>query len=262
MGTGSVRAADDTIAFREAWGWAIVVKVYVAGQGPHDFVLDTASASTLIDPALAETLALSPTARTHLVTPAGRRPVGVAQADLRLGRAALREVEVLIADLPAVGPDERHVRGVLGQSALSRLEYTIDHERRRLVVHRVAEGVAGLFAPDQRPTLEARPGCGGAAGRYVLDSGVGMPVLFRQDRGLLERGPHRPVDVATHAGEAVWEEARLASLCVAGRRAESLRVVLRPTSLPERREDGLLPSRLFARVHVGLRAELLGVVHW
>ena len=128
-------AGDEAIPFREAWGWAVVLPVSVGGGAVHEFLLDTGTTSTLLDPALAEELGLVATARVNLVTPAGEREVGVAYADLRIGGTLLEGVEVLIAELPAVRSDEPGVRGLLGQSALSRLEYTIDHARRRLVVH-------------------------------------------------------------------------------------------------------------------------------
>jgi hypothetical protein len=102
-------------------------------------------------------------------------------------------VEVVVAELPAIRSDEPRVRGILGQSALSRLEYTIDHARRRLIVHRPAAARAEempepgalqaqpVAAP--RPLVEARLDCGGASVRLVLDSGVEAPVLFEGGPG-------------------------------------------------------------------------------
>jgi hypothetical protein len=91
---------------------------------------------------------------------------------------------------------------------------------------------------------------------------VAEPVLFRTAGGAIAVEPWASAAVATNAGHATWPLGRLSSLCIAGHRTEALRVVLRPASLPERAEDGLLPSRLFARVRVGIGAEVVGLDHW
>jgi predicted aspartyl protease len=265
-------AADETIPFREAWGWAVVVPVAVAGAGVHEMLLDTGTTSTILEPGLAEELGLRATSAANLLTPAGRRPVALGSVELALGSTTLEDVEVVVAELPAIRSDEPRVRGILGQSALSRLEYTIDHARRRLVVHRPAAARAEempepgalqaqpVAAP--RPLVEARLDCGGASVRLVLDSGVEAPVLFEGAHARPELELGASLHAATNAGDAVWREARLRSLCVAGHRAGPLRVVVRPASAPARAEDGLLPSRFFARVRLGAQGTVLAVDPW
>lgn len=254
-------AGDEAIPFREAWGWAVVLPVSVGGGGVHEFLLDTGTTSTLLDPALAAELGLAATARVNLVTPAGERDVGVAHADLRIGETFLAGVEVLIAELPAMHSDETRVRGLLGQSALSRLEYTIDHARRQLVVHS-GHGAVLNAGEWTRPSVEAHVGCGRSSARLVIDSGVAMPVLFEQGRRALDIELGGGVRVATNAGGAVWREGRVASLCVAGGRSGPLNVVVRPQASRPREEDGLLPSRFFARVRLGLAGAVVRVDHW
>jgi predicted aspartyl protease len=268
---GGAARADDVVPFREAWGWAIVVPVEVGGAGVHEFLVDTGSSFTLLEPALAEALGLKPSARADLVTLNGRRPVVLGRTDLTLGQTPLPGVEVAVAEMPAIRSDEPRVRGLLGQSALARLEYTIDHARRRLVVHggpeaasrpREDDGPEAIGAAAARPIIEGRPGCRDNALRFVLDSGISAPVLFRTgaDGPSLDWGG--PVKARTNAGEATWREARLDSLCVAGRRSEGLPVVVPGESGALREEDGLLPSRFFARVRVGRAATVLRVDHW
>jgi hypothetical protein len=264
----ALAAADATasegrvLPYREAWGWAIVVPVDVGGGEAREFLLDTASESTLVDPALAAELGLVPHARTRLVTAAGGREVMVARADVALAGHALPGVEVLIADLPEIQSDEPGVRGILGQSVLGRLDYTLDHARRRLVVHRASPAGDPTTETERRPTVMARLGCGASAGRFVLDSGVAEPILFRAAGAAILVDSAASFAVATNAGRATWPLAHLSSLCVAGHRAEAVRVVVRPASSPTREEDGLLPSRLFARVRVGIGAEVVALEHW
>ena len=104
--------------------------------------------------------------------------VEVGSVDLALGGTRLDGVEAVIAEMPAVRSDEPGIRGILGQSALTGLEYTIDHARRRVVIHgRRLQTRLGDSAPP-RPTLDVRLGCGRQAVRLVVDSGVAAPVLF------------------------------------------------------------------------------------
>jgi hypothetical protein len=70
------------------------------------------------------------------------------------------------------------------------------------------------------------------------------------------------VHAATNAGDAVWREARLAALCVGGRRAGPMSVVVRPEGAPARTEDGLLPSRFFSSVRFGPEGTVVAVQHW
>jgi len=165
LGPG-VAAADESIPFREAWGWAVVVPVAFGGSGVYELLLDTGTSSTILEPGLAEQIGLDAASSANLVTPAGKRPVALGSVDLRLGGTRLESVEVLVAELPAIRGDEPRIRGILGQSALARLEYTIDYARRRLVVHG-ADGASAPAAspPARRPVLDARLGCGACSTR-------------------------------------------------------------------------------------------------
>jgi predicted aspartyl protease len=257
---GGEAAGDEAVPFREAWGWAVVVPVSVGGSGVHEMLLDTGTTSTILEPSLAAELGVDPEARTRLLTPAGARDAGVGRVSLVLGSQRLEDVEVVIAEIPAVRSDEPGIRGILGQSALAGLEYTIDHARRRIVLHRRLETTASASAPS-RPTLDVRLGCGREAVRLVVDSGVAAPVLFDGARtpGIELGGV---VHAATNAGEALWREGRLTALCFAGRRIGPTSVVVRPQGARARTEDGLLPSRFFARVRLGPEGTVLDVQHW
>ncbi len=259
---GANAAGDEAVPFREAWGWAVVVPVAVRGSGVHEMLLDTGTTSTILEPALAAELGTGPTARARLLTPAGARMVEVGSVDLALGGTRLDGVEAVIAEMPAVRSDEPGIRGILGQSALTGLEYTIDHARRRVVIHgRRLQTRLGDSAPP-RPTLDVRLGCGRQAVRLVVDSGVAAPVLFEggsRSSGIELGGV---VHAATNAGDAVWREGRVAALCVAGRRTGPLRVVVRSEGAQPRSEHGLLPSRYFSSVRLGPDGSVVAVRHW
>jgi len=252
--------AEATIPFREAWGWAVVVPVEVAGIGVHEFLLDTGAAFTILDPELAAAAGVASAPADTILTLAGEQKAEAARVDLTLGLFALTGVEVRVAPLPAIRSDQPSVRGLLGQSALKHLEYTIDHARRRLVVHR-AQAVAASPG-GSRPMLLADLGCGGAATRFVVDSGIERPVVFEEGRTPVRLDHRQPVKAVTNGGTAVWQEALAPSLCIAGRRRGPLPVVVRPRADIPREEAGLLPSRFFARVRVGPAGAVLAVDFW
>jgi hypothetical protein len=254
-------ARDEAIHFREAWGWAIVLPVVVGEAGIHELLLDTGATFTVLEPGLAAALGITAAGDATRATLTGEQPVSMGRVDLAIGGSFLDGVEVLIADLPAIRSDEPRVRGLLGQSALSRLEYTIDHARRRLIVHG-AQAAPAQSVQALRPILDARLGCGNASSRFVLDSGVDTPVLFERAGRPLEVERGGLVRARSNGGEAVWREGRLPSLCVAGRRSGPVPVVVRPEATPARDEDGLLPSRFFARVRIGWSGVVIAVEPW
>jgi hypothetical protein len=261
LALGGEAAGDEAVPFREAWGWAVVVPVAVGGSGVHEMLLDTGTTSTILEPSLAAELGVGPQARTRLLTPAGVRDAGVGRVGLVLGSQRLDD-EVVIAEIPAVRSDEPGIRGILGQSALAGLEYTIDHARRRIVLHGSRLGASGSGSAPPRPTLEVRLGCGREAVRLVVDSGVAAPVLFDGGGRMPGIEPGGVVHAATNAGDALWREGRLSALCFAGRRIGPLSIVVRPQGAVARTEDGLLPSRFFARVRLGPEGTVVAVQHW
>ena len=256
-------AADEVLPFREAWGWAAVVPVQVEGRGPYELLVDTGATFSVLDPALAAELGVGAVGPATRLTLAGEDEVELARVRLGLGTASLDEVQVLVAAVPAIQADQPRIRGLLGQSALSRLAYTIDHERRRLVLHGSADASARARPAPGRPTLEVRLGCGKQPpSRFVLDSGVPAPVLFQRAGRPLDVEHRGLVRAATNGGAAVWREGRIASLCVAGRRTGPHPVVVRPETGDGREEDGLLPTRLFARVRVDPAGAVVDLVPW
>jgi predicted aspartyl protease len=260
---GASSGGDKEIPFREAWGFAVVVPVQVGGAGVHEFLLDTGATYTVLEPGLAQELAEDAVPAAPILSLAGEIEASTARVDLMIGSRSLPGVEVRVAPLPAIRSDEPRVRGLLGQSALQHLDYTIDHARRRLVLHGAPAASSPPVAPGSgaRPVLLARLGCG-APSRFVLDSGVSTPVLFQREARPLPLALGRPVRATTNGGSAVWREARLPSFCVAGRRFAPVSVVVRPEAGPPREEDGLLPSRFFARVRVGKAGEVMTVDFW
>ena len=69
----------------------IVVPVLIGREGPFEFLLDTGTNTTIIEPKLAESLGIHPTGRTTLETVAGSKTVFLGQvASMALGPVSSR----------------------------------------------------------------------------------------------------------------------------------------------------------------------------
>jgi hypothetical protein len=187
-----------------------------------------------------------------VVTAAGSTPARSARIDrLELGTQGLRDVEVSVAPLPALLEGENDsIVGLLGQSALRGLDFTLDHRRRRIVFEDDGDR-SGVVVPietvDGAPTVSAQIGCGGDPLRLTLDSGVAHPLLFAHLSLPLE--PNEWMDARTNAGDTRLRAGRLKALCIGAARLESLAYALQSgEEAGGRVPDGLLPTRLFAHI--------------
>jgi hypothetical protein len=263
LGLGAPAAADVLeIRYREGQAGAVIVPVSVQGLGPFDFLLDTGADTTVVHPDVAALARLRPTARIALVTLAGTRLVPQAISDVSLAGAPLGRLDVLIHDLPAARAQDRGVRGILGRDAFRTTPVMIDHVRRQLTVG--GPPLAGALPYediDGRPVVQAHLRCGGPPLRLALDSGASGLVLF-------ERAPPLPLvtdgrlEAWTNAGRTSVRAARLEALCVGQARLRDLRVAVLDGPAGPRAEDGLLPTRLFARVHFDPRAKTVTLEPW
>lgn len=261
-------ATDETsgeIRYREVWGYAVVVPVQIDGHGPFDFLLDTGTTVTVVRTDLAHRLGLRTTGPVPVVTLTGDRAAALGRVGLlQLGPAAVQDVEVVVHDMPAVRRGDRRIVGIVGQTALYDLVYTIDHRRGRIAFGPTTsrqretrvERVAG------RPVVQADLGCGEGPVRLALDSGTAGLVLYGRDQ---------PVSVTltewvtaeTNHGTAMLRAGRLPALCLGGTRLANVPVAIRGerASSPGM-EDGLLPTSLFARVHFDGPRQMVRLEPW
>ena len=252
--------AEDAAHVRLLRGRLAVVPVYVNGEGPFDFLLDTGTTSTLITTELAARLGLRAADRVTLVTVAGERAVARAQLGrLEVGGRVAADVEALLCGLEQVRALDARLSGVLGQNFLERFNYTLDYGARLLRFE--DEGGApprGERVPVERAEgrlLVAATPAGGAAHslRLVLDAAATCPILFDELPGGLAPDPSaRDVRLAlTEAGGVGSRVARLRALRVGSLWLADLPVALLPdpAGRAARAEDGLLPTSLFRSVY-------------
>jgi gag-polyprotein putative aspartyl protease len=170
----SLAAAADDFALERKGQFVILKHVYLNHQGPFRMMLDTGDASSIVQPAVARRLGLTPLYAVEQVTPAGPRLVPATVLDeVQTGSVSQKAVEVVIAGGLPPGLD-----GVLGQSWLIHHDYLLDYRKRRLVLD--ADPPTGIKIPlrsvEDRPAVAAT--VDGHATELVLDSGANMLVLF------------------------------------------------------------------------------------
>ena len=261
LGGVAVRAASE-IPFRLAGGRFVVVPVRVDGHGPFEFLLDTGTDTTLLTPEVAARLALRPTSRVALATPAGARAVARAGVrSLSVGPKLLGGGVVLIDGLEELRALDSRLCGVVGQNFLGRLNYSLDYGRRLLVVEDGRDAPpAGERVPiakeEGKMFVAATSRHGDAAAlRLLVDTAAGGLVLFDSPscRAALEieTPPGLLLKASTNAGSLAARPGQLKSLRVGGAKFTRLPVALIrvPQSAGPRREDGLLPTSLFRSIY-------------
>jgi hypothetical protein len=227
--------------------------VRLNGRGPFDLVLDTATRFTILEPGLAAELGLEPLGRLPVVTVAGAREAARARLDrLTLGPTELTGVDVLVSEVPVLRAGDRRIRGLLGQSALARLSFGLDHARRRVFFDRPPrpDAVVPLDEREGRPALSFAPKASASLLSLVLDSGLAAPLIFEK------RGTPLPVDkvpgffeAETSSGVARLSMARLEGRVGTLALKAALAAVQDDVAAGGREEDGLIPTRAFRVVY-------------
>lgn len=118
-------------------GAALIVPVYLNGQGPFDFVLDTGATITCVDQAIAQQLEL-PKARGVVGVGAGAAGAGQMQLvtldSLRIGAAKAGRLSACALDLSHTGRVGLEIDGLLGLNFLRSFRVTLDFEREILLL--------------------------------------------------------------------------------------------------------------------------------
>lgn len=125
-----VLQSKDIVKFRLHDGYLILVQTTVNGVGPFDFLLDTGTTRTVIDPDLARQLRapvigeVSLTGVLHV-----RQDELVRLENVRLGEASLAGVGAAVDKLTRQKILAPGIRGVLGEDFLSKFDILIDYKQ-------------------------------------------------------------------------------------------------------------------------------------
>ncbi len=262
--------SSSLIRFKLVRNFLVVVPVYINGQGPFDFELDTASDHTLIDSALARELDISVEDRIGLMTVRGARGVSRARVrNITLGSKTLENLAVLCTCLHGIQSMSSKVRGVVGMNFLSQFSYlinfwaqTIELEDGTELRDRIQGERIPIEAGGRRILLSGEVDSFGKKNlRLLLDSGAQGLVLYKaetEDLGFkLVHSRHVWWDSigATSKGPQWTLSGLVQSLSVGKVKWSKLPalVVANPVVVRGIRADGSLPASLFRSVYLNFQ---------
>jgi hypothetical protein len=179
----------------------MIVAVSVNHSGPYNFLLDTGTQITMVDPSLAAELHLNTQGSAVVAGVAFHGPASFAQVDLlEAGSHAVANQKILVFDFQNPHAIDLQFRGILGEDFLSQFDMLIDNDQNLLCLDdssTMAADVKGphiaLAAPagvaKGMPALRsliitARLSDGTRPVRLKLDSGTNVSFLFNTARYL------------------------------------------------------------------------------
>jgi hypothetical protein len=236
----SLPAAQPFVKLEILSGSPVSSQVFLNGQGPFHFLLDTGAQTNQVEPALARKLGLAPSFQVVLATALGNTRVpGGRVAEVTLGEATATIQEFLFTSMEAVHALSPHIQGVLGQEFLSHFDYLLDFRGRRLVFSATVPG--GERLPVR--IVNGRMAIPTSYGDLVLDSGTQTLLLFHTPAASARVGTIRTVSGAG----AVWM-VQDATVRVGARAYRP--AIAASAANPAAPEDGLLPASLCGSIFI------------
>ena len=240
----------------------MVAGVSINGRGPYNFLIDTGTNTTLIDPDLAAELGMQPVDRVLLRTLTDSQPaVRYFAHTLVVGTASVARLETLATPLLELQKLDRSIRGVLGMNFLLHFSFELDYEHHRFRVYDATEPapLEGLRLKvrinDGRILVPAGSSYAPEGSWYLgLDSGIAQLAIYG-DRIDTARLPCSQAGcmmlVSTNQGAGGAAAVVLDEIEFAGSRLRNLPVVVTPARSEPNGDpqDGLLPAALFRSLY-------------
>jgi predicted aspartyl protease len=243
-------------------GYLMVVSVSINDRGPYDFLIDTGTNTTLIDPQLATELTLQPKDRLTLASLASATDVPRYYFQtFRVGSASVSNQEALAVPLPQLTALDRKIRGVLGMNFLLQFSFRLDYEHHALELYpfpESAQAPAGLRVPVEinesrlliKVGSEASPT---GSWKLALDSGIAQFLVFQDRIAAAERSCGKSnclMEVATNLADHRASTILLHDVSIAGAHLPETQIVVLHNDLqkPSDHQDGLLPAAPFRSV--------------
>ncbi len=264
------------IAYHDLDGSHITLSVSINHSGPYEFMVDTGTQLTLIDPQLATKLKLGPRGSIGLITVLERSSVDLAKAELvEAGPAAVRGLTMAVVGLKQIQAGNPRVQGILGENFLGRFDLLIDYGHKMVCLDQSKELQKHLQG-EHVPLIEGEIGHGDMAytapvlvtvrmegtGKKKtvlnLDSGSNVPILYENPLGTpwwTQRDHAWRGSTAGKGGALSFATLPNQTIKIGSHMTREI-AFLTPIS-PEpptaiAGEDGLLPTALFKRVFISL----------
>ena len=192
-----------SVPFRFVNRHLIVLAVSINHTGPYDFLLDSGTQITMIDPSLAAALHLDTRGMAVVAGVGSGQSATYAQLDLvEAGSHAVAKQKVLVYNLQSF-PADSHLQGILGEDFLEHFDLLIDNAHRLLCLDDSAAMRAEVKGPHIPLLAAAEADLAGALPafllitarlsdglrpvRLLLDFGANEPILFNTAQYMLLR---------------------------------------------------------------------------
>ena len=274
-----------SLALRRIQDDLIVVRVRINRTGPYDFLVDTGSQITTIDPVLASDLHLRIEGTTGVSGVATQSRSAFAFLDLiEVGSHSVPQSLAVIQDIAELKAADPRIRGILGENFLSHFDLLIDNRQQILCLDEsrtLAQAVKGEHIPLEQPhgprddlpftrpmIVSVRLTTADVAPVLLrLDSGSNAALLYaaqpRLLRASVSRAPvlKRVVNGVEQAFAVLPAQDILVGACPV-RQVSFVIPINRVGSGPTPREDGVLPTTAFERVFISYPENYATLYPW
>ena len=257
--------ADSTLPARMLRGYLMIVGVMIDDCGPFDFVVDTGTNATLLDPQLARELGLHARDRLQLESLSSSASVPrYFLQKLRVGPAIISNSEALAVPLTQLKALDPRIRGILGMNVLLHFSFRLDFDRGVMELYPFPETAsvpAGLRVPVQINESRLLIAVASAAAprgswKLALDSGISQFLVFQEriapanDKSNSSRHGNRVMQVSTNLAQHSADTRWLSDLSIAETSLPTQEIVVLRNDLqkPADPQDGLLPVAPFHSV--------------
>jgi hypothetical protein len=251
--------AESEVHFRLVDGNLIVITLNSGRGVSADFVLDTGTDTTVIDPAIASKMSFVPEEEIEVVSFSDRHLVLRGSIPtLSVGHSRVDDLKVLLQEERELRRLDSRIAGVLGQNFLSHFDYLIDY--RRQVVrfeskNEVRDSIDGehvaIESRDHRMVVASEAQSRASANlRLVLDSGADSLVLLRTASQTLSLPRQSPSLQLFSGGQVEMQAGRVNMLTVGSEKLHQVAAILPDVDPDVPMGDGLLPTILFRALYV------------
>ena len=182
-GPGNVASVPYRIVNRHQ----MVVEVSLNESGPYEFLLDTGTQMTMLEPSLAAELGLKEEGRAKVGSVGIQASATLSKIDkVGVGSHFVTELTVLVYDLNNLQATGLGIRGVLGEDFLERFDFLIDNAQKKLWLDESGT-MRGAVKGQHVPLIAQTPTEGGTLANSLIVSARlsdGMrPVRLKLDSG-------------------------------------------------------------------------------
>jgi len=254
------KQSSEIVKFKLRDGYLMIVQTMVNGSGPFNFLLDTGTTRTIIDPDLARQLKVPTVGEVSLTGILHRRQDKLVQLeDVRLAEASVFGLFAVVDELTRQKTLAPGIRGVLGEDFLSRFDILIDYKQHWLRFGDAApsgercrfETISEYHGSPTTNRLLIAVELKEVSGNKVqlqLDTGAKVPELFSISRNLLPSLPWSGSMATSNGANGTTIHSNI-TLKIGTTMVRGMNVVQSPHAVAFD-AVGLLPASIFHRIYI------------